>query len=166
MFATGFPAEAAWVFLIPLVPIWLYVAFVDVTTLKIRNWVVILIAAIFVIGGPFLLETSYYVTQLIQGAVMLAIMFALFLIRAMGGGDAKFIAAAALYFDRSDYALLLMLLAVCFLVCYLLHRVAKVAGGKRLAPNWASWYSGKRFPMGLPLGAWLVSYLALAAGVL
>lgn len=166
MFQFGFPAEAAFWFLIPLVPIWLYVAFVDVTTLKIRNWVVIGIAALFVAGGPFVLDLGYYGIQLLQGAIVLAVMFGLFMLRAMGGGDAKFIAAAALYFDRSDAFMLLILLSFSFLGCFVLHRAAKASFGPRLFPNWASWHSGKRFPMGLPLGLWVVLYLAIAAGVL
>jgi prepilin peptidase CpaA len=34
---------------------------------------------------------------------------------------------------------------------------------RRLAPDWQSWHTGKKFPMGLALGGTLAIYLSLGA---
>jgi len=159
---TTYPAEAAFWFLIVMIPIWAFVAYDDMANLKIRNKVVLLMLAIFVVAGPFLMPLNTYAWQLVQGVVVLLLMFGLYALRAMGGGDAKFIAVAALYMHRSDYGLIILLFGLTFLVAWIVHRILKATIGPKLFPDWASWTSGKRFPLGLPMGGWLVLYLALS----
>ena len=45
----------------------------------------------------------------------------------------------------------------------LAHRGAKISPLRNLAPHWESWERGKKFPMGLPLGMTLATYLVLGA---
>ena len=159
---TNFPAQAAFWYLIVMVPIWLYVAWDDVAHLKIRNKVVILIAAIFVITGPFLMPLADYAWQVGQGIAVLLVVFLLYGLRLMGGGDAKFIAAASLYMHRSDVGLIFLIFGITFMVGWAVHRIMKGTIGPKLFPDWASWTSGKRFPMGLPMGGWVCIYLYLS----
>jgi len=44
---------------------------------------------------------------------------------------------------------------------YVTHRIAKNSPIRKLVPNWESWTSGNRFPMGFPLAMTLVFYLIL-----
>ena len=82
-------------------------------------------------------------------------------IGALGAGDAKFAAAAAPFVALADLASLFYLFAGCLLSGYLIHRIVRASPLRRLVPDWESWESGRRFPMGLPLAATLILYLAL-----
>ena len=46
---------------------------------------------------------------------------------------------------------------------FAVHRSAKYLGIRKLVPNWQSWETGKRFPMGFPLSMTLLFYLVLVA---
>jgi prepilin peptidase CpaA len=81
----------------------------------------------------------------------------------IGAGDAKFAAAAAPFVALSDWRTLLWLYPLTLLACWLLHRIARATAGPRLAPDWLSWSSGKRFPMGVAIGATLLAYLGICA---
>ncbi|MBC2884071.1 prepilin peptidase [Ochrobactrum sp. CM-21-5] len=71
----------------------------DLTSTTIRNRVTIGLAASFIILAPLVgLPLATYGWNLVADAVILVITFALFCLRAMGDGDAKLIAATALWF--------------------------------------------------------------------
>ena len=72
-------------------------------------------------------------------------------------------AAAAPFVAFADLRLILAILAASLLGAFVAHRIAKHSPLRRLAPEWKSWSSGKRFPMGLALGATLAIYLILGA---
>jgi prepilin peptidase CpaA len=59
----------------------------------------------------------------------------------------------------SDLALMCYILSGAFLIGYLAHRLVKHTPLHRLVPDWESWQSGKRFPMGFSLGGALITYL-------
>ncbi|MEL6607492.1 MAG: prepilin peptidase [Pseudomonadota bacterium] len=159
----GYPDRAALVFLVLLVPIWLYMSWYDMARLKIINGLVLLTFAIFLVLGPFVMPMGVYVGQLIQACVVLAIMLVLYAGGAMGGGDAKFIAAASPYFLREDLLLVSMIFCACGVAAFVTHRLFRVIGADRMAPLWSSWRAGKRFPLGFALGGVVSLYLALAA---
>ena len=162
-FEPAFPDDAALIFLILLAPIWLYMAWYDMARLKITNGLVLLVAGIFVVLGPVLLPFDLYLGQLIQGAVMLVVMIVLYGAGAMGGGDAKFIAAASPFFMREDVGLIAIIFTACLLGAFTAHRLFLIMGTDRATPLWRSWRSGKRFPMGFALGGIVTMYLVLAA---
>ena len=60
-----------------------------------------------------------------------------------------------------DLRFLMALGAAVTLAAFLAHRIAKMTPLRRLAPDWKSWSSGKRFPMGVALGGTLAIYLVL-----
>ena len=82
---------------------------------------------------------------------------------AVGAGDAKFAAAAAPFVAAGDAADMALILAAALLVAWAAHRLARATVGPALRPDWRSWTSGKRFPMGVALAGALLAYLALAA---
>ncbi len=156
-------ASAAGWFLIPLVPLCLHVVWSDLSQLKIRNGTVEAIAMVYILMGPFVLPLEMYLWNYAHLLVMLAIGLVFNAAGAMGGGDVKFLAAAAPFVARPDLPAVAYLLAGAMLLSYILHRIAKHSPIRRLVPDWESWHSGRRFPMGFPFATALILYLSLVA---
>ena len=161
--ALGFAATPALWLLIATAPICAWVAWSDLARLKIPNVAVLALVVVFAVLGLLAMSPAEWAWRWAHLAVILVVGMAMNAIGAMGAGDAKFLAAAAPFVALADLALVGFILAGSFLAAFVLHRVARATPLRRLAPGWASWQSGKRFPMGVPLGATLVIYLALAA---
>jgi prepilin peptidase CpaA len=153
-------AQAGW-FLPAVLPISLYVAWTDMKDLRIPNLAVIALLAAFVVLGYLALPLDEYLWRYSHLAVVLVIGMALNAVGLMGAGDAKFAAAAAPFVALVDLGLIAYVMAGCFVLAFILHRIAKYSPIRRLAPDWKSWTSGKRFPMGVAFGLTLVTYLAL-----
>jgi prepilin peptidase CpaA len=154
-------AQAAWL-LIAALPVSLYVAWSDMSMMKIPNRAVYVLVAGFAVLGLVALPIEDWLWRWLHLVVVLGIGMLLNLLRLIGAGDAKFAAAAAPYIALSDWRALILIYAGCFLAAYVTHRIAKHSPIRRLVPHWDSWTAGKRFPMGLALGAALVAYLVLA----
>lgn len=152
--------SAAW-FLPFAAPICLYIMYTDMKSMKIYNHAVIALFAVFVVVGLIALPFEDYLWRYVHFLVALVAGIALTAARAMGGGDAKWIAAMAPFIHLGDLVLFLFLMAGCILVAVVLHRIAKYTPIRKLAPTWESWQVGKKFPMGLALGAGLMLYLGL-----
>lgn len=91
--------------LLPFVGLLLVAAFTDVTTMQIPNWVSIAMAALFplaafTVGMP-LAQIGLHV---LFGAGVLVLGFVLFQFGVIGGGDAKLIAAAAVWTGLTAFA--------------------------------------------------------------
>ena len=157
-------ASVALWFLPLLVPLCLYVAYTDLSRMKITNPTVVAMAAIFAVMGPFLYPFDAYLWQLAHLGIVLVAGIILNAAGAMGAGDAKFLAAAAPYVAVGDVQVLMALFAAILLAAYTVHTIAKRTKLRDLAPNWTSWsQEGRRFPMGFALGPTLAIYLGLAA---
>ncbi len=156
-------ASAALWFLPFVLPICLNVAFSDLREMRITNRAVVLLAAVFILIGPFVLPLTTYGIGLVQMGAVLVIGIILNAARAVGAGDAKFAAAAAPFVAIGDLRLLIAIFAANLLAGFLTHRLAKLSALRRLAPDWKSWEAGLKFPMGLSLGGTLAIYLLLAA---
>lgn len=154
-------ATAALWFLPFVLPICLYVAFTDMAQMRITNQAVIALALVFVVIGIFLMPFEAYLWRLFGLVIVLVVGIVLNAAGAMGAGDAKFCAAAAPFIALGDLRLLMALFAATLLAAAVTHRGAKLIGLNRFAPHWDSWDQGKKFPMGLALGATLAIYLAL-----
>lgn len=141
----------------------LHVAWSDLSAMKIRNTMVLALAGVFVVLGPFLMPLDVYGWRLVTMVATLAVTFVLNAAGVMGAGDSKFIAAAAPYIAPADVFGVMILFAACLLAAFVTHRLARVTGiGPRLAPAWESWARKRDFPMGFPLGGTLSIYLGLA----
>jgi prepilin peptidase CpaA len=156
------PGAAAWWFLIVAVPVGLWVAYTDLSRMKITNAAVLALFAGYVVLGFFAPPREAYLWGYVHMIVVLIIGVALNAVGAVGAGDAKFAAAAAPLIATGDIAPLLYLFSLCLLGGWAIHRIARMTPLRRLAPEWASWTSGRRFPMGLPLAMTLLAYLGLA----
>ncbi len=156
-------ATAALWFLPFVLPICFYVAFTDMKQMRITNQAVLVLTAIFVLLGLFLLPFDTYLWRLLSLVVVLVVGIALNAAGVMGAGDAKFAAAAAPYIAWGDLRLLMMLFMATLLAAAATHRGVKYTPLRRLAPDWQSWQETKKFPMGLALGTTLGLYLILGA---
>jgi prepilin peptidase CpaA len=149
-------------------PVCVWAAWVDLSRMKIPNNSVLALAGVFlVLGLALVLLTDWtfgdWAWRWTHLVVVLLVGMALNAASLIGAGDAKLAAAAAPFVALSDWRTLLWLYPLTLLVCWLLHRIARATVGPRLAPDWLSWSSGKRFPMGVAIGATLLAYLAICA---
>ena len=152
--------EALWFF--PLVlPICLYVAYTDLSQMRITNPAVMILTLVFVVFGLVALPFDTYLWRLLHLLVVLVVGIILNAVGAMGAGDSKFIAAASPFVALGDFRFLMALFAAVLLAAFLAHRLAKISPLRAMAPHWTSWDQGSKFPMGLALGACLAIYLGL-----
>ncbi|NRB33925.1 MAG: prepilin peptidase [Rhodobacteraceae bacterium] len=156
------PAPVALGFLPLVVPICLYVIWTDLSQMRIRNHAVLALALGFVLLGPLLMSWQDWGWGLARLGVMLLAAMLFMARRVMGGGDAKFLAAAAPFIWPGDIPVIVLLLASALLGGFAAHRMARTTALRTLAPDWRSWHHSK-FPMGLSLGFALILYLVLAA---
>ncbi len=148
------------VFLPFAVVIGIYVAWRDLSSMKIPNVSVYALFAVFVILGPFAMPLETYGIRWAQGLGMLVVGMVLNAAGAMGAGDSKFIAAAAPFVAGADAVYVLFIFCGALLAAFAAHRIARASPLRSLVPDWRSWETGRRFPMGFPLSVALVYYLA------
>ncbi|MEP3346974.1 MAG: prepilin peptidase [Litoreibacter sp.] len=141
----------------------LWVAWSDLARMKIPNKAVLALLALFAIVGVIALPLDEYLWRYAHFAVVLAIGFVMSITGLIGAGDAKFAAAMAPFVALIDATGALAIFAVATIVAFILHRLARVTALRKLAPNWESWERTRDFPMGLPLAATLIIYLARTA---
>lgn len=156
-------SSAALWFLPFVLPICLYVCFTDLREMRITNQAVLALGAVFLAVGLIALPLPVYGLRLVQLLAVLLVGFLLSAGGAMGAGDAKFAAAAAPFIAPGDLRLLLVLFTANLLAAFVTHRLVKYTPLRRVAPDWKSWTTGQRFPMGLSLGGTLALYLILGA---
>lgn len=157
------PDMAALALLILAAPVCGWVAFSDLRAMRIPNWTVYSLFAIFVVVGPLVLPLPQYGWQLLHMPILLVVGFVINAAGLAGAGDAKFVAAAGPYLWVADLQPLLLIYAANLMAAFVTHRLAKHTPLRTLAPHWQSWSSGRKFPMGLSLAGTLVIYLALGA---
>lgn len=156
------PATAL-IFLPFAILIGIWVAWSDMKFMKIPNKAVIALLGIFVVTGPFALPFEEYLWRYLHVVVVLAITFCANLLRLMGAGDSKFIAAMAPFIDRGDVNSLIQIAAVVLLAAFVTHRAFRaIPAMRRGFSDWASW-SHTKFPMGLALSGMLIIYLLFGA---
>lgn len=162
-----FAAAALW-FLPFVLPISVWVAWSDMSRMKIPNKAVLALAGVFIVIGLLLvaLGTWNFETwawRWVHLLVVLAIGFLANMARTMGAGDAKFAAVMALFVSRGDALFFIYLLAAVVIIGFILHRLARASDWVRArTPDWESW-TRKDFPMGLCLSSALVIYLLAVA---
>lgn len=156
------PLTAALTFLPFAAAIGIWVAWSDMRSMKIPNDAVLALAAAYLVTGPFVLPLMTYFWGWALCVIVLVFGFVLNAGGALGAGDAKFAAAMAPYFVRSDLRFDLGLCAACLLGAFAAHRLMRAVPAFRGAvPDWASW-THPRFPMGLGLSGMLIFYLSYA----
>lgn len=156
-------ATAALWFLPGVIPVALWVAWSDLSAMRIPNKSVYAMVVVYAVLGLIALPFDAYLWGWLHLPVILAIGFVLNVTGLVGGGDAKFAAAMAPFIAFADLGWYLFLFSVTLIAALVCHRLARLIPPVRnIVPHWESW-TRKEFPMGLPLAASLVFYLAWAA---
>jgi prepilin peptidase CpaA len=157
-------AEQGLWFLIPCLPICIWVAYTDLSAMRIPNKAVIALFAVFVVVGYLVLPSlGEYAWRFAHLGVVLVIGFMLTAFLGVGAGDSKFAAAMAPFVALGDVAEVVTIFCVLVFITFALHRLSRsVAFIRKLAPSWESW-TAKKFPMGITLTSTLAVYLGLAA---
>jgi prepilin peptidase CpaA len=141
-----------------------WVAWSDMSSMKIPNKAVLALGGAWVfIGLLLVIFQAMPLMMWLWGFAFIAIfMVAGFVANAagvIGAGDAKFAAVMAPFFIGADPRLICALLAACLLGAFAAHRAMRALPAFRAAtPQWESW-TNKKFPMGLTLAGMLVFYL-------
>ncbi|MEM9342114.1 MAG: prepilin peptidase [Pseudomonadota bacterium] len=163
-FPLSISSTTALVFLITTFPICVWVAWSDMSRMKIPNMAVYALFGLFVVLGLFLLPFSEYLWRFAQAFGVLVVGFVMNVaLRMVGAGDAKFAAAMAPFVDPRDPVLMLMVYASVLLAAFATHRLFRAVPAMRAGfPGWKSWENPK-FPMGLALAGSLSIYFVLGA---
>jgi prepilin peptidase CpaA len=153
--------EALW-FLPLVVPICIWVALSDLSTMRIPNVAVLALAGVFLSLGLIVLPLEAYLWRLAVLGIVLLVGFVITSFGIVGAGDAKFAAAMAPFVAPGDGLFFLMLFSIVLIGSWIIHRMAgRVPAFRRATAHWASWDQGKLFPMGVALAGALAIYLTL-----
>ena len=115
--ATTF-STALW-FLPFVIPIALWVAWSDMSSMKIPNKAVLALMAVFVVVGLVALPFTDYLWRYAHFAVVLVITFVLSSLGLLGAGDAKFAAAMAPFIALSDWSFFMFLLGATIISAFI-----------------------------------------------
>lgn len=156
-------AYAAYWFLPAIIPVAIFISWNDMRSMKITNNSVVVLLVIYGVIGSFAFGFEMYLWQWLHFPIMLIVCILLWMLRLMGGGDAKMIAAMAPYFVLSDLELILRLFAASLISALIVHTLFRLTPLKRPVAEWKSWHAGRFFPKGFPLSMTLLLYLVFAA---
>ncbi len=158
----------ALILLVPVLPIAIWAALSDLKTLKIPNNVVLPMAAVWPLLGWIAVPTwTAWFWGLAIMAIALVLVYLLFTIGLMPGGDGKYIAAMSGIFVGAPTAWLIYLIPGCMIGAAILFLIMSfIPQIRRLTPDWGSWDQGQGrrriVPFGLALSSMVVIYLVAA----
>ncbi len=151
--------------LVALGPLMALAIWWDLRSMRLPNWLTGATALLFVPYAVAFLGWEEAGWRLVGGALVLVIGYALFFAGRMGGGDAKLLAACALFVPARDIMpalyLLCFWLAVGLALLLLARAVVRRFAPPDLPERWMSLAPKGNFPMGISIGAAMLSYLAL-----
>lgn len=158
--------EAAVLFPFVLV-IGLWTAYYDMREMKITNKTVLALAGVFILIGWLLMPLDVYGWRLLSLVIVLVVTFILNALGVMGGGDSKFIAAAAPFVATGDWGNVALILSACMISALILLFIAKRTAFRTITSDWKCWSVRGRIPLGLALGSTMIIYYgaALVAGL-
>lgn len=157
---------ALWVAFAAMVPLMTLVARWDLKYLKIPNWQVLCVLAVFVVTGLWGLPLGTFGWHLLWGAIALFIGFGFFSLGVLGGGDAKMLAALVPFISgQSVLAVLLIFALSCLMLLVGIWIAWRIAGSREtgwLAIDQMDKPARYRaFPMGLIFAISITLYLGL-----
>lgn len=157
-------SNGALILLVPVLIIAVWAAVSDLKRMKIPNYAVLALAAVWPLLGWLAVPTW---TAWFWGFGLMAIVFVLgyllYTTGTFGAGDAKFAAAMAPIFVGTDVGRLLLLIAACLMGALIVHRIMRaIPAVRRMTPDWQSWTERRYFPLGFALSGIAVIYVVAA----
>jgi len=136
------------------------IAWYDLKYLRIPNWSVLAIIAVFLGTASWGLPLDTFLWRIGYGVIVLFVGYGLWSLGAghVGGGDIKMTAALAPFVGGADLALVLAVFAICAIVGIVLHRFVR-ARLKGRQTGWKSLDQKRVFPVGLLLGISIMAML-------
>ena len=145
-------------FLLPIIPITVWVSWSDLSSMKIPNKAVLVTLFAYLAIGPVALPLNLWLWGWALGAGVLVAGFIATSVGLVGAGDSKFAAAMAPFFVGGDLRFILALFAGCLLAAFVTHRIfGRIPAFRRATAGWESW-THKDFPMGLALSGTILFY--------
>ena len=137
-------------------------AWFDLKALRIPNWCVLAVLALFLVTGLWGLPLDVFAWRLLHGVIVLVLGFGLYSVAGghVGGGDIKLIAALTPFIPGAHVGFVLL---VFVLVCFaglLIHRMVRAFLRGRKT-GWAALDQRQFFPVGLLLGGTIMIYLGV-----
>lgn len=146
-----------------VLPLCFLVAWSDMRAMRIPNWCVLALVAVYIVVGVLTLPFNLFLWGFVHLITVLVVGFVMNALGMIGAGDAKFAAAAAPFIHLADFRFFIALFAANILAAFITHRMVAKTKMTRLAPKWDSWERTWEFPMGLSLGGTLALYMLLSA---
>lgn len=143
-----------------LIPLMLIAAYIDFKTLKVRNWLVLAVFALFLVTGLWGLPLDSFLWRLGLGVAFLVLGFFanMFFGHHVGAGDVKLIAVLLPFFEPESFGV--------FVTVYLIITVGWIVLQRRLArragaheTGWAALDQGLHYPFGVFMGLTMCIYM-------
>lgn len=135
------------------------VAWYDLKQLRIPNWSVLAVLAVFIVTGLWGLPLDVFAWHLLHGVIVLVLGFLLYTFVAghIGGGDIKLTAALTPFIAGSDLGFIALVYALLAIVGLMLLRLVR-AIRRDLVTGWKALDQKRVFPAGLLLGGTIMIY--------
>ena len=145
-----------------MLPLMIYVMWSDLRSLRIPNWVVLAVLAVFVVTGLWGLPLDAFLWRLGQGLVFLLLGFAVFAVGrgSVGGGDMKLIAALVPFIAGAHALFVLVIYAIVTCTGLLAHSLAR-AFLRHRRTGWRALDQSTYVPVGVILGLTILIYLGV-----
>ncbi|MEM0944609.1 MAG: prepilin peptidase [Pseudomonadota bacterium] len=152
-----------------LVPLMLLACYIDFKEMRIPNWLVLAVVALFLVTGAWGLPLDVYLWRIGYGVIALVIVYLFFEVVErffpdnVGAGDLKLIAALVPFVAPFDAADVLILYALLSIVGLFLHQFARALLRGR-ETGFKSLDQKLYFPVGLVIGLTMCVYYGVATG--
>ncbi len=135
-------------------------AWFDLKSLRIPNWCVLAVLAVFLVTGLWGLPLDIFAWRLLHGVIVLVLGFGLYTVAGghVGGGDIKMIAVLTPFIPGAHVGFVLLIFVLVSVAGLIVHRLAR-AGLRDRKTGWAALDQRRFFPVGLLLGGTIMIYL-------
>ncbi len=152
--------EALLVVFLTLTPLMLVITYIDFKFLRIPNWSVLAVFAVFLVVGPWGLPIDVFLWRLLYAVVVLVLVYGLYSVAApiVGAGDLKLISALVPFVADARLGGFLLIYALVAIISLFAFWVARRALRGR-ETEWEALNQGKFIPVGVLLGLSMVIHL-------
>ena len=143
-----------------LTPLMLIACFIDLKYLRIPNWLVLAVLAVFVVTGLWGLPFETFLWRLLYAVIFLVLGFVAYNLAggSIGAGDIKLIAVLVPFMAPVDLPRILLIWSITAVLGIMLHRVIYNKSGIK-GTGWEAFDQKIYFPVGLLIGLTMCLYM-------